>query len=291
MTDDQYVHGYSDREQERLKDQADSLMDLLHRDTRFPEGSRVLEAGCGTGAQTIYLAANSPGAYFVSIDRSVDSLSRAKERLRKAGHTNVIFRSGDIFKLEDEDETFDHVFVCFVLEHLVDPTGALTELKRVLKEGGTMTVIEGDHGSAFFYPDSQRARKAIRCLVDLQAAAGGDPMIGRRLYPLLTDAGFSDVSVSPRMVYADPGRPDLVKSFTLKTFTAMVRGAREKAAEAGLVNETDFDAGIRDLERTAGQDGVFCYTFFKAVGVKGPFPEARGEIQEFNKDKFRRRSR
>jgi SAM-dependent methyltransferase len=270
MTDDLYVHGYSEKEQEMLEDQANALMDLLHRDTRFSEGSKVLEAGCGTGAQTIYLASNSPGAHFVSVDRSEESLSKAKERLRLAGHTNVTFRLDDIFGLEDEEATFDHVFVCFVLEHLDDPIGALTELKRVLKDGGTMTVIEGDHGSAFFYPDSQKARKAIQCLVDLQAAGGGDSMIGRRLYPLLTEAGLNDLSVSPRMVYADPGRPDLLKSFTLNTFTAMVRGVRKRAVGAGLVNEAEFDAGIRDLERTAGHAGVFCYTFFKAVGVKGP---------------------
>jgi hypothetical protein len=52
--------------------------------------------------------------------------------------------------------------------------------------------------------------------VDVQARFGGDALIGRRLYPLLTEAGFRDVRVSPRMVYVDHSRPDLVEGFSKK---------------------------------------------------------------------------
>jgi hypothetical protein len=55
-----YVHGYDPRENLRLQDQASTLVQLLHSDTAYPAGSSVLEAGCGVGAQTITLAANSP---------------------------------------------------------------------------------------------------------------------------------------------------------------------------------------------------------------------------------------
>ena len=96
-------------------------------------------------------------------------------------------------------------------------------------------------------------------------------MIGRELYPLLHRAGFKSIRVSPRMVYADPSRPELVEGFTKKTFTAMIEGVRETALKAGLAKAHAFDQGIRDLYRTAEPDGVFCYTFFKAkaTGNKG----------------------
>ena len=48
-----YVHGYDQKEHLRLQDQASTLVDLLHADTWFPAGSRVLEAGCGVGEQII----------------------------------------------------------------------------------------------------------------------------------------------------------------------------------------------------------------------------------------------
>ncbi|MBN1430513.1 MAG: methyltransferase domain-containing protein [Anaerolineae bacterium] len=263
-----YVHGYSIKESTRLTDQATTLTELLHADTLYPPGSRVLEAGCGVGAQTIILAGNSPQASFTSVDVSEESLAEARRRTQEAGFNNVTFQHADIFALPFPSAYFDHVFVCFVLEHLPDPAGALEALLQVLKPGGSITVIEGDHGSAYFYPDSDYARRAIRCLVDLQRQAGGDSLIGRRLYPLLAKAGYREVAVSPRMVYVDAGKPALVDGFTRKTFTAMVEGVGEQAVGQGLIDKASWAAGIRDLYRASEDDGTFCYTFFKATGLR-----------------------
>jgi SAM-dependent methyltransferase len=241
---------------------------LLHHDTVYPAGSRVLEAGCGVAAQTVALAKNSPEALITSVDISEVSIAEARKRAADAGLANVQFQQADIFDLPFTSEFFDHVFICFVLEHLSQPEEALIALKRVLKKGGTITVIEGDHGSAYFYPESDAAQRAIQCQVELQKRAGGNAMIGRSLSPLLRRAGFDAVHVSPRMVYVDSGKPELVEGFTKKTFTAMIEGVRDSALGAGLMERDMFDQGIRDLYRTVEDDGVFCYTFFKAVGKK-----------------------
>ena len=263
-----YVHGYDHRENIRLQDQASTLVELLHSDTSYPAGSRVLEAGCGVGAQTVTLARNSPGALITSVDISGASPIEARAKVEAAGFTNVQFQQADIFNLPHALGSFDHIFVCFVLEHLSRPVEALHTLKNLLRSGGTITVIEGDHGSAYFHPDSEAAQKAIRCQVDLQRRDGGNAMIGRALYPLLHKAGYSSIRVSPRMVYVDASKPELVEGFTKKTFTAMIEGVRESAIDAGLVEQHTFDEGIKDLYRTAESDGVFCYTFFKAFAKK-----------------------
>ena len=263
-----YVHGYDVRENIRLQDQASTLVELLHSDTVYPAGSKVLEAGCGVGAQTVPLARNSPDSSITSIDISRASVEAAKRAVKAAGFSNVTFQQGDIFRLPFKPESFDHVFVCFVLEHVSRPIEALIGLKRLLKIGGTMTVIEGDHGSAYFYPDSDAAHKAIQCQVELQRRAGGNANIGRELYPLLKKAGFGPVTVSPRMVYVDSGKADLVEGFIKNTFTEMIAGVRIPSLEAGIIDKSTFDEGIRGLYRTAGPDGVFCYTFFKAVVQK-----------------------
>jgi hypothetical protein len=70
------------------------------------------------------------------------------------------------------------------------------------------------------------------------------------------------------MVYVDSSKPGLVDGFTKKTFTAMIEGVREQAIKTGLIEQNIFEKGIKDLYRTAEQDGVFCYTFFKAIGIK-----------------------
>ena len=204
IMDKAYVHGYDSREIRRLQDQANTLVELLHSDTSFQAGSRVLEAGCGVGAQTVTLARNSPKASFTSIDISKESIDEAKKAVENASYSNVQFQQADIFNLEFEPER----------------------------------------------------------------RAGGNAMIGRELYPLLTKAGFNSIHVSPRMVYVDSGKPDLVEGFTRNTFTAMIEGIRDEALRAGIVDQTIFDNGIRDLYRTTEADGVFCYTFFKAVAAK-----------------------
>jgi hypothetical protein len=96
---------------------------------------------------------------------------------------------------------------------------------------------------------------------------GGNALIGRELWHLMTDAGFTKVSVSPRIVYADASRPEYVEGVR-NIFIAMVEGVREQAIALGLVEIETWEKGIRDLYRTTEQDGTFCYTFFKAVGSK-----------------------
>ncbi len=263
-----YVHGYSQREEQRLRDQADTLAQLLHSDTVYPAGSSILEAGCGVGAQTVFLAANNPEARITSIDISEDSLAKAKETVGKRDITNVVFQKADIFAMPFDTESFDHIFLCFVLEHLKEPVAALKNLTKYLRKGGSLTVIEGDHGSFYCHPQTKEASRAVQCLVDIQAMTGGNALIGRQLYPLLKHAGMQDVRVSPRMVYSDASKPALVEGFVKNTFTAMVAGVREQALELKMMDKSAWDKGIADLMNTAGPDGTFCYTFFKGTGVK-----------------------
>ena len=260
-----YVHGYGDREAHRLADQAGMLADLLHADTRYPAGSRVLELGCGVGAQTELLVAGSPGIELVALDRSARSLALARRRLA-GSHPGawVCWCRADLYDPPFADRSFEHLFVCFVLEHLTDPVRALSGIRRLLRPGGTITVIEGDHGTAVFHPRSAYAWAAVDCLVRLQAADGGDALTGRRLQPLLAAAGYRDIVVTPRPVYADSTRPGMAHGFTLGTFTAMVEPVRDRALAAGLIGAVDWDRGIADLRAAAAAGGTFLYTFFRA---------------------------
>ncbi len=268
MADQDYVHGYSARECERLGDQAGALAEILHHDTVYPAGSSVLEVGCGVGAQTAIMARKNPGTIFTCIDISQASINAAEALLARGKIRNVKFEKADIFELPFKAESFDHIFVCFVFEHLHNPVEALLRLKKILKREGTITVIEGDHGSTFFYPESRAAQQAVSCLVHLQARLGGNSLVGRQLFPLLKNAGFKAPAVSPRFIYVDSSRPELVEGFTRNTFIAMVEGVKSQALAARLMDEEQWEQGIRDLNAAAAADGVFCYTFFKGVAVK-----------------------
>jgi hypothetical protein len=60
----------------------------------------------------------------------------------------------------------------------------------------------------------------------------------------------------------------MVEGFTRKSFIAMVEGVHPQALELGLIDPETWAKGIRDLNRTTEPEGVFCYTFFKGVGLK-----------------------
>lgn len=260
-----YVHGYDEVAKIRLEDQASALEILLHHDTRYPPNAHVLEVGCGVGSQTAILLYNNPETRFTAIDVSPDSIARARQRLT-GNIQRLTFEEGNVHALGYPEGSFDHVFVCFVLEHLRRPEAALAELKRVLKPGGTLTVIEGDHGSVLMHPANEAALAAVSAQCELQAQKGGDAMIGRRLYPLVTAAGFEQVTVHPRQVYADGANPQLADVFTRKTFTAMIQGIRDEAVAKGVISAARFDEGIDALNTAAEANGTFAYTFFKAIG-------------------------
>jgi hypothetical protein len=97
---------------------------------------------------------------------------------------------------------------------------------------------------------------------------GGNALIGRQVYPLLKAAGFHSIKVTPRMVYVDSSKPDLVEGFTKNTFIAMVKGVKERAIKLNMIDEVTWEKGIKDLYRTTSRDGTFCYTFFKATALK-----------------------
>jgi hypothetical protein len=138
----------------------------------------------------------------------------------------------------------------------------------VLKSGGTITVIEGDHGSCFFHPETEAAVKAWNSLVESQARLNGNSLIGRQVYPLLKKAAFRDVTVSPRMVYSDASRPAIEDGFVRRTIIPMIEGVRDIAPEMGIIDKETFEKGIADLHRTASQYGTFVYTFFKGTAIR-----------------------
>lgn len=264
-----YVHGYTTRETQRLLEQSLILEDLLHTGTSFLKGERVLEAGCGVGAQTRILARRNPDAIFECVDISQEFIEQARGVAMQEGIENVTFIQADLYSLSYKPESFDHVFVCFVLEHLPDPAFALKIFKQVLKPGGSITLIEGDHGSGFWTPETGKSRMVWKGLIDSQIELGHDPNIGRRVFPLLNDAGFVIRDVSPRWVYADQSNPVLLNSVIHQIIAPMVYSAEKQVLDSAYMEQDDWDRGLTDIREVARHpEGTFFYTWFKGEGIK-----------------------
>lgn len=100
---------------------------------------RVLEVGCGQGALVNHLS--GLGARIVGMDMSDQSLRRAAEGAKELGNDSVRLLHGDAERLPFADASFDSVVSFGVLHHTPDTDGAVQEVRRVLKPGGTATVM------------------------------------------------------------------------------------------------------------------------------------------------------
>ncbi|MBI1338270.1 MAG: methyltransferase domain-containing protein [Phycisphaera sp.] len=110
-------------------------------------GKRVLDFGCGWGGETAWLAQQSLEACGCDIDpRSLEDAERFKSH---QGITNLRFGLVEGYTIPFGSDTFDAVLSTNVFEHVMDPTSALREIKRVLKPGG---VFRSRFGPLFYSP-------------------------------------------------------------------------------------------------------------------------------------------
>ena len=106
-------------------------------------GQRVLDVGCGTGTLALLLAKAEPRAETLGIDGDPKALAIARRKASVAG-TPVQFDEGLAYALPYPDASFDRVLSSFVFHHLTreHKSGALSEILRVLKPGGTLHILD-----------------------------------------------------------------------------------------------------------------------------------------------------
>ncbi|MFZ4639227.1 MAG: class I SAM-dependent methyltransferase [Nodosilinea sp.] len=97
---------------------------------------RVLDAGCGTGVSTEYLAHLNPEATVLGIDLSDQALATATERCRRSQATNVSFRQLSLYDVDQIPGQFQWINCVGVLHHLPDPEHGLRALANKLAPGG-----------------------------------------------------------------------------------------------------------------------------------------------------------
>lgn len=208
----EYIHGYSAGEQARLYAQAALLEPMVFDGVGFPAG-RVLELGCGVGAQSKTLLRRFPEVKLVSVDLSEHQLARAREHLdleAKAGRVEL--EKADARRLPHPGESFDGAFLCWVLEHMPRPLEVLEELRRVLRPGAALHGIEVMNRNLYLFPECFATMRYWDALNAEQRRSGGDPDVGAKMGNLLREAGFGEVRAEPYpMLHDQRDRADLIR--------------------------------------------------------------------------------
>lgn len=158
-----YWTGFNVTLHRRFKDAAESL-DFFHWRNdqyfgyieRMPvagfDGKAVLDYGCGPGHDVIGFANYSNTSRLVAADISPSSLKEAEERLALHGKTaEFIQLDPAAVNLPFASDSFDHIHSSGVLHHMPNLDLVMTELRRVLKPGGTFNIMVYNYDSLWMH--------------------------------------------------------------------------------------------------------------------------------------------
>lgn len=157
-------------------------------------GMSVLDLACGPGFISCELAKQTVSGHVTGVDISEELIAVAHQAKVSEKIENVSFSTGNVYELTLPENSFDFVYARFVFQHLEKPQLALANIRKVLKPGGILCVLDIDDNWTSFSPESDAFIKFIRKAGAGQKRKGGNRMIGSQLFGLLNAAGFKTVS-------------------------------------------------------------------------------------------------
>lgn len=221
-------------------------------DVAFPQAARVLDIGCGTGAQARTLA-HWPGVgEVVGVDQLEPFLERARELASDI--PNVSFQQADARALPFEDASFDVVVLHTLLTHVPGPEDVLADVYRVLRPGGRVAIYDGDFSTmSVAIGEADPLQGCIDAFVEGNV---NDKWLVRRLPTVLMAAGFKPEATRSHG-HLESDAPALTKGWT-------ERGALY-LTQWGRIDQATADALVAEARRRV-ENGAF-YGFMNYVSI------------------------
>jgi ubiquinone/menaquinone biosynthesis C-methylase UbiE len=266
MTEFQYIHGFSTIEQDRLRKQARFAEYAVYQDVDFTRTPKVLEVGCGVGAQSEILLRRFPNLFLTGIDKSQEQLEQAQSFLSSLPHPQKRYEliQMDAAALDFPSSSFDGAFICWLLEHVSNPAMVLSEVRRVLRPGSTIYISEVMNSSFLIDPYSPNTWKYWLAFNDYQIDNGGDPFIGAKLGNLLLQIGFSNIITTPKIWHFDNRHPTRRKEM-IEFWSELLLSASDQLVEHQRIDRSVVTAMEQELVNVSREpSSVFFYAFIQA---------------------------
>jgi 2-polyprenyl-3-methyl-5-hydroxy-6-metoxy-1,4-benzoquinol methylase len=203
-------------------------------------GARVLDLGCGTGIIARHLAGRvGTAGVVVGVDLSETMLDVARQH---ANHPALRFEHGDATALTYADNYFDHALAARLLMHAPDPHAVLREVRRVVRVGGRLALLERDWGT-FVVDHSDR--ELTRRILDWRCDhIDGNNWMGRQLERLCTQSGWRVHDMRPVVTVARDAQATLLGS---------LRHAAQLAVQHNIISAVEHDGWIDEIEQRLKQ--------------------------------------
>lgn len=186
-----YVLEHQD-EAERLEYQATIPQYSIRNETQrlhIKSGSKVLDAGCGTGLLSRYIYDSYSSLTIDAFDYSELRVAEAKKRIKGSPY-KINFFQDNIQQMSLPDKTYDVIVSRYVIEHLPEPKLAIHEMARLLKPGGMLYIIDLDGIFVNLHSENKRFNELLD---KIKAGFKSDLFIGRKLPAYFHEAGLKDI--------------------------------------------------------------------------------------------------
>jgi ubiquinone/menaquinone biosynthesis C-methylase UbiE len=230
---------------------------------RVQAGAEVLSVGCGPGVILREVSALDGSIRATGIDISAERVQEAKQK--NSGIPQVDFVRGDAQAMEFPSDRFDLVYSRMLLEYLKDKEGAVREMARVCKPGGTVLLQDLDGQLLWHYPENPSVQRTLEKVVAALAVTGFDPFVGRKLFWLARNAGLTKIDVQAECYHLIAGEadPHILKQWELKLEIARPQLSRVLGSE----NEAK-EQSRAFLEFLSRPDTLTYSTVFTVAGEK-----------------------
>jgi ubiquinone/menaquinone biosynthesis C-methylase UbiE len=211
--------------------------EVFYQPAKIGVGQAIGDFGCGPGHAAIEFAKRvGPAGQVHAFDINAEFVARAKARAEKHGLSESItvhLLQGASLPLEDD--SLDCIIARNTIIYVDDPVETFKEFRRVLRPGGIAHAIEGDWRLTAVEPVPAEEWRAI---IEAASWAWSRPEIGRALYGIARQAGFSDVSIQVLTSPDTEGR-----------LNGMIQTVAGYAKESGSIETDRVDAVLATVEQ------------------------------------------
>ena len=266
----EYIHGFSEIEQERLLFQNQVLSPLIYENIDLNPCTRILEIGCGVGAQMIEMLTRFPHIHITGVDISEVQVGKARINLK---HSNIDpsryeLHCMDITQAHTLSKEFEAVIMIWVLEHVSNYLEILSAAKDHLIPNGQLFLTEVYNDSLGFFPPQDDILLHWNKMNAFQKSIGGNGNIGIELGSILKNLNFQNIEIKPYPILYDTTKLELRTEF-FEYWISLMESGSKTMIDLNKIQSSEWEKVKNQLiQLSRNEDAVFFYNFIQAFAFK-----------------------